>query len=785
MNFVPVSLLVTLEMISFVQAYFISVDIECCDQTRGLCASVQSSNLNEELGMVHYIFSDKTGTLTQNVMEFKRFSAGTYEYGTNHPRALEYAPGVTNVNFDDEKYERHVKDLNHENRDTLRAFIEALGLCHTVIPDVKTNCAGQSYIVYNASSPDELALVNGARHLGFFFRERDEDNNMVCETWDGVKKFKLLNLIEFDSTRKRMTVVVRTPKNQILVICKGADSIIEKRLKPGQKTLQKTQGFLDAYAKEGLRTLLIASKVISEENYLAWQDKYQKASTSQNKEQAINRVAEELEVDFELIGSTAIEDKLQEEVGKTIFDIKRAGIQLWVLTGDKVETAINIGNSCQLLHDAMNMFVLQETSPKRVRIEICEAQGNQNLSRQARDNAVIVAGDTLSTIQADEDLVKEFIDLCMGANVVLACRVSPKQKAEVVKMMRDRNPGKTTLAIGDGANDVNMITAAHIGVGISGLEGQQAARASDYSIGQFRFLRYLLFFHGREAYRRNSFAISYMFYKNILETVPIYAFGIISLFSGLQIYNGLLYVSFNTFYTALPIIWFATCDLEYKKEVIVRRPRLYIAGMEDMHFNKWVFLRWIFYAFWQSTLILFLAYYALESKSSSVSSDEGGRFGGVWVPGELVFGTLVIVSNIKILISSFQITWWMLFFVIGSTAFYISNFTIISTVLVNSDQFGTFTMLAVQPASWFTLVLFTFMFVLVDTGLAYLNMYINKWYLRALERAERDRRMKAKRSKTVIKRKLTNFKSKSHPSSIMTALLFVRSRLRVLPRERK
>ena len=146
----------------------------------------------------------------------------------------------------------------------------------------------------------------------------------------------------------------------------------------------------------------------------------------------------------------------------------------------------------------------------------------------------------------------------MEANVVLACRVSPKQKAEIVRMMRDRNPNKTTLAIGDGANDVNMITAAHIGIGIRGLEGQQAARAADYSISQFRFLKNLLFIHGREAYRRNSYAICYMFYKNILETVPVFMFGIFSLFSSTMIYNGILYMSFNLFFTALPIIWFST-----------------------------------------------------------------------------------------------------------------------------------------------------------------------------------------------------------------------------------
>lgn len=183
--------------------------------------------------MVHYIFSDKTGTLTQNVMEFKRFSAGLFEYGSDEPKAKDYPLGVTNVNFEDTNFDEQIRDANHDNNENLKRFLEALGLCHTVVADKKKSKEGEEFIAFNASSPDELALVNGARHLGFFFRERDDDNYMVCETWDGERKYKLLKLIEFDSTRKRMTVVVRTPEGTILVICKGADSIIEKRLKPG------------------------------------------------------------------------------------------------------------------------------------------------------------------------------------------------------------------------------------------------------------------------------------------------------------------------------------------------------------------------------------------------------------------------------------------------------------------------------------------------------------------------------------------------------------------------
>lgn len=191
--------------------------------------------------MVHYIFSDKTGTLTQNVMEFKRFSAGVFEYGSDDPAPFQYPSGVTNVNFEDPKYSEHISDQKHVNNAILKRFLEALGLCHTVITEMKTDKNSKQYIQYNASSPDELALVNGARHLGFFFKERDMDNNMVCETWDGEKKYKLLNLLEFDSTRKRMTVVIRTPQDKVLVICKGADSIIEKRLKDSEQNLKRTQ----------------------------------------------------------------------------------------------------------------------------------------------------------------------------------------------------------------------------------------------------------------------------------------------------------------------------------------------------------------------------------------------------------------------------------------------------------------------------------------------------------------------------------------------------------------
>ncbi len=140
-----------------------------------------------------------------------------------------------------------------------------------------------------------------------------------------------------------------------------------------------------------------------------------------------------------------------------------------------------------------------------------------------------------------------------------------------------------------------------------------------------------------------------MFYKNILETVPIYMYGCLSLFSGFVLYNSVLYISFNVFYTFLPVIWFASWDYEYEKELLAYRPRFYKIGLENSKFNGWTFTRWVFYAFWQATLIVFLAYETLEGFSPNYY----GKHGGIYMAGNFVFATLVIVANMKVLISSF------------------------------------------------------------------------------------------------------------------------------------
>jgi len=380
----------------------------------------QSSNLNEELGQVEYIFSDKTGTLTQNVMEFKKMVIGPISYGLSekdlkHEEEDEEEeskqdlspqdsnPEITNVNFYDPKFYKDFNDPSCENLSMIKSFLLHLALCHTVIIEKKEK-NGETKLLYNASSPDELALVNAARYFGYFFRQRDSENNIILELPDGTEeKYQLLNVIEFDSTRKRMSVIVRMSNGEIKVLCKGADSIIEQRLKDNTN-MPETTSYLQNYASEGLRTLLLAEKTIDEEEYQEWNKEYEQACLStEDRDQKIAEISEKIEWEFELIGATAIEDKLQDEVADTISILKEAGIKIWVLTGDKIETAINIGYSCKVLSNDMDQYIVDDiiTSDIDARLASINIEFEQS---EARSHGLIVAGDSLLKITNNSDL---------------------------------------------------------------------------------------------------------------------------------------------------------------------------------------------------------------------------------------------------------------------------------------------------------------------------------------------------------------------------------------------
>eukprot|EP00347_Sterkiella_histriomuscorum_P008769 403343827 len=707
-NFIPISLTVTIEVVRMAQGFFMSWDTEIYDLEKDMSTKVQSSNLNEELGQVHYIFSDKTGTLTCNIMEFKKFSVGEVSYGIDgfnlkDKMANRYPnfeqDNITNVNFEDPVFFEHLNNHHNSNYKNIQNYLDCLALCHTVIIEEK-----DGKIFYNASSPDELALVNAAKFFGVAFAGRDEQSNMIIKRQNGgTQTFELLNVLEFNSTRKRMSVIIKDQHGQIKLICKGADSIIEQRLKKSQENqglFQKTDVHLQQYAKDGLRTLLIAERILDPNYYLEWsKDYYQASLLTKGRDDAIDECAEKIEVELSIVGSTAIEDLLQEKVGETIFSLKEAGIKVWVLTGDKIETAINIGYSCQLLNNDMLQVVIDGSNGQEIIAALNDAEIKVKENRQDQKIAIIVSGGALIDIAAQKQIQDQFIDVCSYAQVVLACRVSPKQKADIVNMIKDKYPSLTTLAIGDGANDVNMITAAHIGVGISGKEGQQAARAADYAIGQFKFLQNLLFVHGRESYRRNSYLICYMFYKNALYVMPQFWYGIVNTFSGQTLYESWVYQLFNIVFTALPIMWYALFDSEFDRKDLHSDPKKYANGPAKRLFNKTIFWKWMLYATCKAVLIMFLLAWTFEN-----SLNRKGQTSSFWVYGMIVYSIIVILVNVEILFQTNNHNFVSIIIFIGSIASFYAVYAVENTLDLVPTLQGTFFFIWISPQYYLVII---------------------------------------------------------------------------------
>jgi len=686
-NIVPISLLVTLEMVKVLQGLFISNDPRMHQVSTDISASVQSSSLNEELGQIDYVFSDKTGTLTQNLMEFKKLSVNGKPYGDGRDYDISNLPNVENVDFKDRKFFDILNQKNHPDHKAAHNYLKFLAICHTVIVQKEG-----SKNVYNASSPDEFALINYAKYMGYEFLGIDEENNMTVKFKGQVHKYKLLYVLEFSSARKRMSVIFKDEDDSIKIYSKGADSIIYKRMRKLNPKLASTLKNLEVFANEGLRTLLMAERAVTNEEFQTWQAKYTEATTSLvDREKKIEEVQEQIETGLKLVGATAIEDKLQDEVGETIGFIKEAGVKVWVLTGDKVETAINIAFSCNLITNEYNQIIIDGSSIDKVDREIQNAK--LKLKPESK-NAIIITGDALIHAM-DKTLSSQLMEALEKCETVICSRVSPKQKQEVVALVRREKPSAITLAIGDGANDVNMIVGAHIGVGIRGVEGQQAARASDYAFGEFKFLKNLLFVHGRECYRRNAHLILYNFYKNIAVVAPHLWYGFINAFSGQSLFDPVFYQLFNMFLASLPIVIYAVYDREHDDDTLLRYPSLYQDSQQNRHFSNRKYWMWFVMSFYEAFIFFILPYYIMGNGAFGSS----GLISSFWNDGNLVYLVVVVVVNLKILIFSHQYSILLLFTVFGSIGcFFLGH--LVFNVMVSNEVYKTF---AFYGMSWHTL----------------------------------------------------------------------------------
>ncbi|XP_010548246.1 PREDICTED: phospholipid-transporting ATPase 3 isoform X2 [Tarenaya hassleriana] len=702
-SIIPISLYVSIEMIKFIQCtQFINQDLHMYHSETNTPALARTSNLNEELGQVEYIFSDKTGTLTRNLMEFFKCSIGRISYGsgvTEIEREIAQRNGVKvqeeqrstgairerGFDFDDTRLMRGAW-RNEPDPDLCKEFFRCLAICHTVLPEGDES---PEKIVYQAASPDEAALVTSAKNFGFFFYRRTP--TMVYVRESHVEKmgkiqdvaYEILNVLEFNSTRKRQSVVCRFPDGRLVLYCKGADTVIFERLVHGMDDVKKvTREHLEQFGASGLRTLCLAYKDLDLDAYENWNEKFiQAKSALQDREKKLDEVAELIEKDLILIGSTAIEDKLQEGVPSCIETLSRAGIKIWVLTGDKMETAINIAYACNLINNEMKQFIvssetdaIREAEERGDQVEIARVikeEVKKELKKsleEAQHYMHTVAGPKMALIidgkclmhALDSSLRVTLLNLSLNCSSVVCCRVSPLQKAQVTSLVR-KGARKITLSIGDGANDVSMIQAAHVGVGISGLEGMQAVMASDFAIAQFRFLTDLLLVHGRWSYLRICKVVMYFFYKNLTFTLTQFWFTFRTGFSGQRFYDDWFQSLYNVVFTALPVIVLGLFEKDVSASLSKRYPELYREGIRNSFFKWRVVAIWAASAVYQS-----LVCYLFVTASAFGGKNWSGRVFGLWDVSTMVFTCLVIAVNLRILLMSNSITRWHYISVGGS-----------------------------------------------------------------------------------------------------------------------
>ncbi|XP_018604035.2 phospholipid-transporting ATPase IC isoform X1 [Scleropages formosus] len=749
---VPISLYVSVEVIRLGQSKFINWDLQMYYPEKDTAAKARTTTLNEQLGQIEYIFSDKTGTLTQNIMAFKKCTISGHTYGgdtsadgetldTSQPVDLKwnkYADG--RFQFYDHSL---ISCIQSKKNPDVHEFFKLLCLCHTVMVEQKEDI---NELVYQAASPDEGALVTAARNFGFVFLSRTQDTITVSEL--GVEKtYQMLALLDFNSDRKRMSVILRFPDGKIRLYCKGADTVVYERLHPSSKHKERTQSALEAFANETLRTLCLCYKDITEEEFDSWARKHKAASVSMSdREAALDEVYELIERNLQLIGATAIEDKLQDGVPDTIAKLAKANIKIWVLTGDKKETAENIGYSCQLLTGDMQIHYGEDVNEKLEARQIQRRNNTESSGRQVKikepffaaqeNNALIITGGWLNEIlyekkkkrrrlrlrkfkkktipkdgQPMDEREKEqrqidFVDMACECSAVICCRVTPKQKANVVNLVKKYKKA-VTLSIGDGANDVNMIKTADIGVGISGQEGMQAVMSSDYAFAQFRYLQRLLLVHGRWSYIRMCKFLRYFFYKNFAFTLVHFWYSFFSGYSSQIAYEDWFITLYNVCYSSLPVLLVGLLDQDVSDSLSIRFPKLYLPGPQGVMFNYKNFFISLFHGIFTSLIIFFIPYGAFRQ----TMGQDGEAPSDYQSFAVVTASSLTIIVNLQISLNTSYWTFVNFFAVLGSIAIYFGIMFDIHSAGIHVIFTSAFTFTGVasntfrQPYLWLTIIL--------------------------------------------------------------------------------
>ena len=573
-NLVPISLAITMEALRFQLAKLINTDKELFDSETGRFANAKSSNLLEELGQVEYILTDKTGTLTRNEMVLKHVVVNGCEFRNCTQRQSSFYTTTRSSNPE------------------IGFFLQNLLTCHSVMIDRSVRTDDTSSISYQASSPDELGIIEAMKRLNFILTDRSASSIVV--NWNGQSEtFRILAVIEFTSERKMMSVLAQRSDGQAILFSKGADSAIASRLSQASRSdavLSDSLKPIEKFAIEGLRTLCFAYRVVPESEVQEWLVDWEAAiNTVVDRQDAIEAAAAKIECDLQFSGAVAIEDRLQDGVPDAINTLIKANIKIWMLTGDRAETAINAGYLSGLLNSEtvlLNLFVEEGATFVDECAFLKRALDEYKQSHLAR-HAIIINGTAfdLLRLSPNPQVMQSFAELCSKCSTLIACRLSPIQKSQIAEIVKF-NFQKTVLAIGDGGNDVGMIQAANVGVGITGLEGMQAARSSDFTIAKFPLLVRLLLVHGSWSLHRVSRVVLYANYKNLALFICPFWYALFNMFSGQSSAPSKQLMLYNLLFTAIPPIILGLTEQYVPAACLLKHPQLYTFGQRGKFVRK-------------------------------------------------------------------------------------------------------------------------------------------------------------------------------------------------------
>jgi phospholipid-translocating ATPase len=437
--------------------------------------------------------------------------------------------------------------------------------------------------------------------------ERTENNIRIQNPLGHNDDYEVLDVFPFTSESKRMGVIVRKKgTNSILFYVKGAESVM--------KTMVESSDWLDeeveSLSREGLRTLVFAVRKLSDAQYAEFKRRFNLANTVlHDRNSQLRVVIESIETEMELLGITGVEDKLQDDVKSTLENLRNAGMKIWMLTGDKAETATCIARSARLVDRSQEIFRISVKSRR-------DAQSKLDQFGSKLGRALVIDGDSLQICLEHHE--KLFVELACESPAVICCRCSPTQKAEVVELLKSFT-GKRCAAIGDGGNDVSMIQAAHVGIGIVGKEGKQASLAADYSINQFSFIDRLLLWHGRNAYKRTARLSQFVMHRGMLISVIQAVFSALFFYVAIPIYTGWLMVGYATIFTFLPV-FSLVLDEDVSEQLVNYYPELYKELQKGRPLSYKTFLVWILQSVYQGGVIMLVSIYLFESRFLNVVS---------------------------------------------------------------------------------------------------------------------------------------------------------------------